>query len=104
MKNSNWFAAAIFFLLVTPRLMWLHGRTWEFGPHGLPVSILSADGQTYRDGSQIDALSAAIIRSGVEEPMWAAWVAFMGWAAVTLAMPRRARKSKVEMPSKSAGR
>jgi hypothetical protein len=104
MKNSNCLAATVFFLLATPRLMWLHGRTWEFGPHGLPVSILSADGQTYRDGSQIDVLSAGIIRSGIEEPLAAGFLAFFGWVAIALAMPGSVRKSKFEKSSKSAGR
>jgi hypothetical protein len=72
-------------MIVLPaRMIWLHGRTWECGPHGLPVSILSPDGRTYRDGSEIDPYSNAIIRSGMEEPLFIAWAAFMCWSAYEL--------------------
>jgi len=74
--------AAMF--LIPARMIWLHGRTWDFGPHGLPVSILSPDGTIYRDGSAIDPYSEAIIRSGMEEPLRAALLAIIAGAAYVL--------------------
>jgi len=77
--------------LIPARIIWLHGRTWECGPHGLPVSILSPDGRTYRDGSEIDPFSNAIIRSGMEEPLFTAWAAFMCWSAYELRRRKHVR-------------
>ena len=59
-------------------MLWRHGREWEFSCHGIPVSALSPDGQTYRDGNEIDPLTRAIIRSGDEEVISASLYGFLG--------------------------
>ncbi len=81
----------VLMIVLPARMIWLHGRTWECGPHGLPVSILSPDGRTYRDGSEIDPYSSAIIRSGMEEPLFTAWAAFMCWSAYELRRRKHVR-------------
>lgn len=49
------------------RLAWVHGGTWEFSAHGIPVSALSPDGETYRNGDEIDPITLGMIRGGTEE-------------------------------------
>jgi hypothetical protein len=49
-------------------LSWLstYGRQWDFSG-GMPTTLLSPDGKTYRDGAPIDGLSLAIATSGHEQ-------------------------------------
>ena len=65
-KLCAWFgiAALIFF---PARMVWTYGGTWEFSPHGIPVSALSADGKTCRNGGEIDPITEGLIRRGIEE-------------------------------------
>jgi hypothetical protein len=62
----SWFGIAMLIFLPA-RMIWAHGGRWEFGPHGIPVSALSADGKTYRNGDEIDPITEMMIRSGIEE-------------------------------------
>ncbi len=86
---SSWLGIGLFAAIILG-MLWGHGREWEFSPHGIPVSALSPDGQTYRNGNEIDPLTLAIIRSGNEEAIAAsifgfaflalAFLAFQLWA------------------------
>jgi hypothetical protein len=55
------------FLFLTIYQATMHGRKWEFGTYGMPVSLLAEDGRHYRDGSEVDPLTLALVRSGNEE-------------------------------------
>jgi hypothetical protein len=59
-KASSWLGVAIF-VVVFVRQASRHGQTWEFSSHGIPVSLLSPDGERYRNGEAIDPISHARI-------------------------------------------
>jgi hypothetical protein len=61
-----WFGLAVL-VFFPARMVWTHGGTWEFSPHGIPVSALSADAKTYRNGGEIDPITEGLIRRGIEE-------------------------------------
>src|SRR5580658_1200553 len=65
-KLCAWLGIAVLIFLPA-RMVWTYGGTWEFGPHGIPVSALSADGKTYRNGNEIDPITEMAIGSGIEE-------------------------------------
>jgi hypothetical protein len=67
---SAWLAIGLF-AAFTFGMLCRHGREWEFSRHGIPVSVLSPDGQTYRNGNEIDPFMLSIIRSGNEEAIMA---------------------------------
>jgi hypothetical protein len=67
MKNVLALIWLVIFVALPVRVIWTYRGTWEFGPHGIPVSVLSSDGTTYRNGSEIDPVTAVVIRSGKEE-------------------------------------
>jgi hypothetical protein len=76
-----------FIVGILVRAMWTYGGEWEFGPHGIPMVALSQDGTTYRDGGEIDPITAAITRSGNEGVIWGCAlgvlaVFFAWWACV----------------------
>jgi hypothetical protein len=79
MKKPGAYVDILLISLLVARAGWLHGRQWEFGPRGLPVCVLSPDGTTYRDGSEIDPISRSIIDSGLQE-VW--YATFLGICAV----------------------
>jgi hypothetical protein len=64
-------ATLIFIAMVGWRLLH-YGKTWEFSPRCVPVSALSPDGKTYKNGETIDPMNAGIIRSGSEESVMGA--------------------------------
>lgn len=62
----------------------LYGKRWECGPkYNMPVALLSPDGQRFADGTPLDPLTVATIRSGREEEIWlgaaAVWVFGLLW-------------------------
>jgi hypothetical protein len=52
-------------------LSWLstYGRHWDLSG-GMPTTLLSPDGKTYRDGSPVDGFTLAMARSGNEQEAW----------------------------------
>ena len=55
------------FLLVTLRQVLTYGKEWRLGRYGMPVSVLAADGRHYADGTEVDAVTLALVRSGWQE-------------------------------------
>jgi len=48
-----------------------YGSWWEFGSRdGMPSTLLAPDGQHLRDGSEIDPITLAVVRSGYEEEVY----------------------------------
>jgi hypothetical protein len=72
----SWLGIAMFVAIVA-RVAWMHGQTWELSARRIPVSLLSPDGETYRNGDEIDPINRAMIRAGNQEQV-------MGWALVVL--------------------
>jgi len=54
-------------IFLPARMIWTHGGRWELSRHGIPVSVLSPDGKTYRNGDEIDPITEMLIRGGTEE-------------------------------------
>jgi hypothetical protein len=44
-----------------------HGSWWEFGKFGMPHTLVAADGVHHPNGEEIDPVTLAMARSGVEE-------------------------------------
>lgn len=36
----------------------------------MPTTLLSPDGQTYRDGSEVDPVTLALVNHGIEQEFW----------------------------------
>ena len=68
MKFFAVFGGPIFILLLMLNQFRYYGTRWEIGSLGVPRSLVSPDGQTYADGTPVDAISGMINRSGMEEP------------------------------------
>ena len=100
MKN----VLALFWLVIIVafpvRVFWTHGGKWEFGPHGIPMIALSPDGKTYRDGDELDPLTAAITRSGKEETIvgctLGGLIAFFAWSACEHRREKHAQNIKAQ--------
>ncbi len=65
-KLFSWLGIAMMIFLPA-RMIWTHGERWEFSSHGIPVALLSPDGETYRNGDEIDPITLGMIRGGIEE-------------------------------------
>jgi hypothetical protein len=74
------------------RAICTYGGLWEFGPHGIPMIALSPDGTTYRDGSELDPLTAAITRSGSEETIVGCVLGVLSALFVWMACEQRREK------------
>jgi hypothetical protein len=99
MKVASALATLIFIGLVI-RYLCAYGGEWEFSLRGIPLPALSADGSTYRNGSEIDDISRGLIRSGLYEVYMGAMlgiVAFCVGAIVFDRSPfgRPARRAKL---------
>jgi hypothetical protein len=100
MKN----VLALFWLVIIVafpvRVIWTHGGKWELGPHGIPMIALSPDGKTYRDGDELDPLTAAITRSGKEETIvgctLGGLIAFFAWSACEHRREKHAQNIKAQ--------
>lgn len=100
MKN----VLALFWLVIIVafpvRVFWTHGGKWEFGPHGIPMIALSPDGKKYRDGDELDPLTAAITRSGKEETIvgctLGGLIAFFAWSACEHRREKHAQNIKAQ--------
>lgn len=44
-----------------------YGSRWEFGRCAMPSTLLAADGEHHPDGSEVDAVTLALARSGYEQ-------------------------------------
>jgi hypothetical protein len=82
----------VIFVALPVRVIWTYGGQWEFGPHGIPVIALSPDGTTYRDGNELDPITAAITRSGNEETIVGCWLG--GMSVLLAGLACRARREK----------
>lgn len=69
MKNGGAIVGVGLVLLLTLRQVATYGREWQFGKYGMPASLLAADGWHYRDGTEVDGFSLALVRAGYEEPL-----------------------------------
>jgi hypothetical protein len=71
MKPVAWIGWALFVVLVTVNIG-NYGKRWAFvGPCYLPKSLLDATGTRFRDGSELDPLTAALVRARLEEEFYA---------------------------------
>jgi hypothetical protein len=84
--NRFYSLVTVAFLIWVPvHVVRTYGGKWEFGPHGLPVSVLSPDGERYRDGDEIDPLTMTWIRAGVEEQVMGVLLGGLVTVVLTLA-------------------
>jgi hypothetical protein len=68
-----------------------YGRRWDFGgPFGLPRALLSPDDRFYADGSPLDPLTLAVVRSGHGTEITAAVCACLALLVVLAAIQYRA--------------
>jgi hypothetical protein len=100
MKNVLALVWLVIIVAFPVRVIWTYGGVWEFGPHGIPMIALSPDGTTYRDGSELDPMTAAITRSGKEEAIWGCWlgglIAFVAWLACEHRREKHAQNIKAQ--------
>ena len=48
-----------------------YGSHWDLsGRYHMPTTLLSPDGQTYRDGSPIDGVTLVLVNRGIEQEAW----------------------------------
>ncbi len=57
----------LFFLAICGHLVSQWGTHWEFGRYGMPRTLVGASGMAHPDGSPIDPITLAMLRSGIEE-------------------------------------
>jgi len=67
MKVASWLGWLILGCLIVTFLGG-YGKRWDLsGRYGMPTTLLSPDGQTYRDGSPIDGVTLAFAKRGIEQ-------------------------------------
>lgn len=69
MKFLATFGGPIVMLLLILNQFCHYGTRWVIGSLGMPLSLVSPDGRTYADGTPVSAVSAMLIRSGLEEQL-----------------------------------
>jgi len=48
-----------------------YGKHWDFsGRYRMPTALLSPDGNTYRDGTEVDPFTLALVHGGIEQEAW----------------------------------
>ena len=67
MKMVPWLGWLVF-ALATACFISGYGTHWDLsGRYGMPTTLFSPDGQSYRDGSPVDPVTLAIARQGIEQ-------------------------------------
>jgi hypothetical protein len=61
------FVGNLLFLCCFFNFAFKYGTRWEFGPHLLIKTIVAEDGAHYGDGSPIDEITLALVRTDTEE-------------------------------------
>ncbi len=75
-----------------------YGKHWDLsGKYHMPTALLSPDGKTYRDGSEVDPVTLALVRQGIEqEAMLGAVGTLVALFAVWVVKTRRAQRRQRE--------
>jgi hypothetical protein len=61
----------LLFVGLTVNVITKYGKEWDLsGKYHMPTTLLSPDGQTYRDGSEVDPVTLALVNHGIEQEFW----------------------------------
>lgn len=63
------FFGFVLFISATVHVVLVYGEEWEFSPRGIPVTALSPDGETYRNGRPVDPMIRQMHESGFDEKL-----------------------------------
>ena len=74
-----------------------YGVRWESGPkYGMPATLVAADGEHFPNGEPLDLISRALVKTGAEEELWLAAIAFNTVAGTYLLRMQMAAKRMLE--------
>jgi hypothetical protein len=77
MRFIRIYGGPLVFLVIAVNCVAHLGSRWEFGPSGIPRSVVSPGGHSYSDGTLIDPLTSGLIRAGIEEEVMLAIFLFI---------------------------